>query len=42
MRKAINTERIEGRIYQHSLVVKTVANQTSANYGKNLSQVILK
>jgi hypothetical protein len=34
MRKAINTERIEGRVYQHSLVVKTVANQTSANYGK--------
>jgi len=34
MRKAINTERIEGRIYQHNLVVKTVQNQTSANYGK--------
>lgn len=34
MRKAINTERIEGRVYQHSLVVKTVANQTSANFGK--------
>ena len=34
MRKAINTERIEGRVYQHSLTVKTVANQTSANYGK--------
>ena len=34
MKKAINTERIEGRIYQHSLSVKTVQNQTSANYGK--------
>jgi len=34
MRKAINTERIEGRIYQHSLAVKTVQNQTSANFGK--------
>lgn len=34
MRKAINTERIEGRIYQHSLVTKTVQNQSSANFGK--------
>ena len=34
MRKAINTERIEGRVYQHSLTIKTVQNQTSANYGK--------
>lgn len=34
MRKAINTERIEGRIYQHNLTIKTVQNQTSANYGK--------
>ena len=34
MRKATNTERIEGRVYQHSLAVKTVQNQTSANYGK--------
>ena len=34
MRKAINTERIEGRVYQHSLAVKTVQNQTSANFGK--------
>lgn len=34
MRKAINTERIEGRVYQHNLVIKTVQNQTSANYGK--------
>lgn len=34
MRKAINTERIEGRVYQHSLNIKTVQNQTSANFGK--------
>lgn len=34
MRKNINTERIEGRLYQHSLEVKTVQNQASENYGK--------
>ena len=34
MRKAINTERIEGRVYQHNLTIKTVQNQTSANFGK--------
>ena len=34
MRKAINSERIEGRIYQHSLAMKTVQNQNSANYNK--------
>lgn len=34
MRKATNSERIEGRVYQHSLAVKTVQNQTSANFGK--------
>lgn len=34
MRKNINTERIEGRIYQHDLVVKTVQNQNSDNFGK--------
>lgn len=34
MRKAINTERIEGRVYQHNLAVKTVQNQASANFGK--------
>lgn len=34
MRKAINTERIEGRVYQHNLTIKTVQNQTSSNYGK--------
>jgi len=34
MKKMINTERVEGRIYQHNLVKKTVQNQTSPNYGK--------
>ena len=34
MRRAINTEHIEGRIYQHDLTVKTVQNQQSANFGK--------
>ena len=34
MRKAINNEKIEGRVYQHNLTIKTVQNQTSANYGK--------
>ena len=31
MKKMINTERIEGRVYQHNLTIKTVQNQTSAN-----------
>lgn len=34
MRKNVNTEHIEGRIYQHSLELKTVKNQASANFGK--------
>lgn len=34
MKKMINSEHIEGRVYQHNLVIKTVQNQTSANYGK--------
>ena len=34
MRKNVNTEHIEGRIYQHSLAVKEVKNQASANFGK--------
>ena len=41
MRKATNSERIEGRVYQHSLTVKTVQNQTSANFmERNLFLVI--
>lgn len=35
MRKAQNTERIEGRIYQHDLAVKQVQNQASDNFGKD-------
>lgn len=34
MRKNLNSEHIEGRLYQHSLEVKTVKNQQSANFGK--------
>lgn len=34
MRKTINTERIEGRVYQHKLEIKTVQNQSSQNFGK--------
>lgn len=34
MRRAINTEHVEGRIYQHDLTIKTVQNQQSANFGK--------
>lgn len=29
-----NSENIEGRVYQHDLVLKTVQNTTSSNYGK--------
>lgn len=35
MRKAQNTERIVGRIYQHDLAVKQVQNQASENFGKD-------
>lgn len=35
MRKPQNTERIEGRIYQHDLTVKQVQNQSSENFGKD-------
>lgn len=34
MKKMINSERVEGRIYQHSLVLKTVQNPASQNHGK--------
>lgn len=34
MRKNINTENIEGRVYEHDLTLKTVQNQQSTNYGK--------
>ena len=34
MRKNINIAHVEGRVYQHSLELKTVKNTQSANYGK--------
>ena len=34
MRKTVNTERFEGRIYEHNLTIKTVQNKESDNYGK--------
>ena len=34
MRKPENKEHIEGRLYQHSLELKTVQNSQSANFGK--------
>ena len=34
MRKAINKERVEGRVYDHSLAIKTVQNSESKNFGK--------
>lgn len=34
MRKNINQENIEGRVYEHDLTLKTVQNQQSENYGK--------
>ena len=34
MRSNTNQEQIIGRIYQHSLQIKTVANNSSPNYGK--------
>lgn len=34
MKKMINKEHIEGRIYQHNLIKKTVQNKASANFGK--------
>ena len=34
MRKNVNSEHIEGRVYQHNLELKTVSNQSSKNFGK--------
>lgn len=34
MKKNVNVENIEGRVYEHDLAVKTVQNQQSENYGK--------
>lgn len=38
MRKNVNTEHIEGRVYQHTLELKTVQNKESANFGKEYIQ----
>lgn len=38
MRKNTNQENIEGRVYEHDLKVKTVANKQSANFGKEFIQ----
>lgn len=42
MQKMTNREVIEGRIYQHDLVLKTVANATSPNFGKPFIQGTLE
>ena len=34
MKKTINSEIVEGRLYQHNLELKTVQNKDSANFGK--------
>ena len=34
MRKVLNKEHIEGRVYEHNLTIKTVQNTESKNYGK--------
>ena len=34
MRRIVNKEHVEGRLFQHDLELKTVQNETSANYGK--------
>ena len=34
MKKMLNKEHIEGRIYQHDLTIKTVQNKDSENFGK--------
>lgn len=38
MRKTVNKEKIEGRVYDHSLELKTVENSESANFGKPFIQ----
>lgn len=35
MRKVLNKEHIEGRVYEHNLAIKTVQNKDSKNYGKD-------
>lgn len=38
MKKNINKEHIEGRIYQHNLELKKVKNESSSNFGKDYIQ----
>ena len=38
MRKNTNVEHIEGKVYQHTLELKTVQNKESANFGKEYIQ----
>lgn len=38
MRKNLNTETIEGRVYEHDLALKTVQNKQSDNFGKPFIQ----
>ncbi len=35
MKKTVNKEHIEGRLYEHNLAIKQVQNTESANYGKD-------
>ena len=35
MKKMVNKVHLEGRLYQHNLVIKQVQNKESANYGKD-------
>jgi len=42
MRKAINKEHIEGKVYEHSLEVKTVKREDSENFGKEFIGGTLK
>lgn len=34
MRKTVNREKVEGRVYDHNLALKTVQNKDSQNFGK--------
>ena len=34
MRKNLNAEHIEGRVYEHELAIKAVSNTASKNFGK--------
>lgn len=38
MRRNVNQETIEGRIYEHDLAIKTVKNEKSKNFGKEFIQ----